>query len=151
MIQRFPASKSIPAVPEGRFIWPIESARVNQNFKLDPMDLHLGVDLSGNRRTTIRAAHTGRVVYAGSGFKGYGKMVLIEDQDGWATLYGHLSKIFVKTGQKIVRGNAVGKMGNTGRSTGVHLHYEIRKDKVPYNPVTIMDAQNSTGWLASFF
>jgi murein DD-endopeptidase MepM/ murein hydrolase activator NlpD len=81
---------------------------------------------------------SGTVIYTGREFKGYGKMVLIESGEGWATLYAHFDKILVSEGQRIHKGEVIGAMGRTGRATGVHLHFEIRKNRGPVDPLPLL-------------
>lgn len=136
-VQRSPASlerKSLVYSP--RFDWPVEEARLTRGFlphkKKRP---HLGIDLAAPRGTVIFSSHSGTVIYAGRDFRGYGKMVLVEDGHGWATLYAHLDRILVEEGQSLTSRDIIGLMGRTGRATGVHLHFEIRKDKFPLDPL----------------
>jgi murein DD-endopeptidase MepM/ murein hydrolase activator NlpD len=74
------------------------------------------------------------VIAAGWDFTGYGNRTMIDHGNGFVTLYGHQSLIQVQVGQKVARGNVIGQMGNTGRSTGVHLHFEVRHGGVLENP-----------------
>ena len=94
---------------------------------------HKGVDIDAERGEDILAAADGVVVKAGVG-NGYGKMVRIQHSDGFSTLYAHLRKIKVKAGQKVRKGDVIGKAGNTGTSSGVHLHFEILKNEVHVDP-----------------
>lgn len=118
-----------------RFDWPVEDARLTRGFLPHKRRPHWGVDLAANRGTTILAAQSGMVLYTGRDFRGFGKMVLLESGNGWATLYAHLDKILVSEGQILTNKDVIGLMGRTGRATGVHLHFEIRKDKGPVNPL----------------
>lgn len=101
--------------------------------------LHAGIDLAGPVGMRVAAPADGTVVEAGWE-NGYGQMVRIEHDFGISTVYGHLSRIMVKRGQKISRGDIIAASGNTGRSTGPHLHYEIRIDDRPINPMTFIKA-----------
>lgn len=123
-----------------RLEWPVAAIDVSQKFKPDHNRYHQGVDLRGRRGTPIYAAHAGRVVYAGTGFSGYGKMVLIEYDDQWATLYAHLNSFAVKTGERIRQGRKIGSMGRSGRATGVHLHFEVLYNKQPIDPLATLPA-----------
>lgn len=114
--------------------WPVRKAKINRGFSTG-RDEHFGLDIGGRKNQTIYSAHDGTVVYAGSGFRGYGKMILIEYDSNWASLYGHLNRIEVKMGQKVLAGQVIGKMGRTGRATGVHLHFELIKGKQPVDPL----------------
>ncbi len=118
--------------------WPVDQVHITQKFRPVLNPHHQGIDLGGPLNTSIKAAHEGVVVYAGRGFKGYGKMILIEYNNEWATLYAHLNRFKVKTGQWVSKGQAIGKMGRTGRASGVHLHFELIKDKLPIDPLTIL-------------
>ena len=95
--------------------------------------MHEGVDLDADRGDNIVAAANGVVIKAGKA-SGYGKMVKIMHSGGYTTVYAHLKRVKVKEGQKVKRGQVVGKAGNTGRSSGIHLHFEVLKDERPENP-----------------
>jgi murein DD-endopeptidase MepM/ murein hydrolase activator NlpD len=84
------------------------------------------------------AAHPGTVIYTGREFKGYGRLVIVEASNGFASLYAHLDKIQVQEGSTIRQGAIIGLMGRSGHATGVHLHFEIRKDKDPLDPITYL-------------
>jgi len=97
--------------------------------------LHAGVDIAAEPGTPIRAPAVGTVIYSGYR-EGYGKAIVIDHGYGIRTLFAHNSKLFVHTGVRIRRGETIAEVGSTGHSTGPHLHYEIRKNGVPVNPVT---------------
>lgn len=136
------ASDADPSLPpttdDLHFDWPVDSARMTRGFLPHKRRPHLGIDLAAPKGTPILAAQGGTVIYAGREFRGYGKMVLIESGNGWATLYAHFDKILVSEGQRIRKGEIVGAMGRTGRATGVHLHFEIRKDRGPIDPLPLL-------------
>lgn len=115
--------------------WPVDRARFTRGFIPKRPRPHLGVDLAGPKGTPILSAQKGIVIYAGRDFRGFGKMILIEASNGWASLYAHLDKIKVKEGDSVDQGDLIGTMGNTGRTTGTHLHFEIRKNKLPVDPL----------------
>ncbi|MEO0388034.1 MAG: DUF5930 domain-containing protein [Pseudomonadota bacterium] len=100
---------------------------------------HNGIDLAGPRGTPILSTAEGVVVFAGRQ-SGFGKMIKIRHEFGFETVYAHLNKIHIKKGQRIARGEHIGDMGTTGRSTGVHLHYEVRIGGRPVNPMTFIKA-----------
>lgn len=101
--------------------------------------LHAGIDLAGPIGMKIKAPADGTVI--GAGWEnGYGLMVRLQHEFGVTTVYGHMSRIRVKIGQKVSRGEQIGDTGNTGRSTGPHLHYEIRVGGRPINPMTFIKA-----------
>jgi murein DD-endopeptidase MepM/ murein hydrolase activator NlpD len=98
-------------------------------FRLDPFTnrptMHYGIDFTGEIGTPIHVTGDGVVIEAEYSFNGYGKQILVDHGFGYKTRYAHLSKIEVKPGDKIVRGQVIGLLGNTGRSTGPHVHYEV--------------------------
>ncbi len=89
--------------------------------------------------TPVYATGEGTVIFAGWQ-RGYGNLIKIQHELGTETRYGHLSKIRVKAGQKVSRGSQIGDMGNTGRSTGSHLHYEVRVNGRAVNPMSFIKA-----------
>ena len=104
-----------------------------------PIDENHATDLAAPKGTPILATADGVVTFAGT-FSSYGKLVKIKHDFGYETRYGHLSKIRVKKGQRVSRGEAIGGMGNTGRSTGTHLHYELRYKGKALNPMNYIKA-----------
>ncbi len=94
---------------------------------------HDGIDISAPRGTPVYASAEGQVRFAGIN-GGYGRMVILDHKYGYRTGYGHLQKIFVRKGQIVKRGEKIGEVGNTGISTGPHLHYEVRFNGKPINP-----------------
>jgi murein DD-endopeptidase MepM/ murein hydrolase activator NlpD len=100
--------------------------------------MHPGIDLAGSYGTPIYATADGTVLRAGWNSGGYGNLVEIDHGRGITTRYGHMSAILVHPGDHIVRGQQVGRMGSTGRSTGNHLHYEVRIDGKAVNPIPFM-------------
>ena len=112
-------------------------------YRVDPFlgkpALHSGVDLLDDYGEPVRAAAGGTVVAAGpSG--GYGNMVEVDHGSGYSTRYGHLSQISVVPGQKIAPGAVLGRVGSSGRSTGAHLHYEVRAEGEPIDPARFLRA-----------
>ncbi|MFL6759115.1 M23 family metallopeptidase [Sphingomonas sp.] len=99
---------------------------------------HPGIDLAGSYGTPIYATADGTVIHAGWNSGGYGNLVEIDHGRGISTRYGHMSAIVVHEGDHIIRGQQVGRMGSTGRSTGNHLHYEVRIDGRAVNPIPFM-------------
>lgn len=95
---------------------------------------HTGVDIAASRGTPVRAADEGTVLFAGW-YGGYGKLVVIDHGQGVSTLYGHLSEILVTAGQRVARNHLIGKVGSTGYSTGPHLHFEVRRNGKPIDPL----------------
>ncbi len=96
--------------------------------------LHNGIDIGVRMRTPVGAANDGVVIYAGWA-GGYGKMIKIKHYNGYTTLYGHLSRIYVRVGQKVKKGQIIARSGNTGRVTGPHLHFTVWYKGKLVNPV----------------
>lgn len=111
------------------FIWPT-SGMITQN----PAWYHMALDIANAAAPPVIAADTGTVIYTGCLNWGYGCHVIVDHGNGFQTLYGHLSSIAVSAGQVVSQGQGVGNMGSTGRSTGTHLHFEIRSGGVLQNP-----------------
>jgi murein DD-endopeptidase MepM/ murein hydrolase activator NlpD len=120
-------------------IAPVPDGRVSSNFgyRESPFrgakEFHSGLDISSHKGTPVKSTADGRVIYAGY-YGDLGKEITIDHGFGIVTIYGHLSEIKVKLGQPVKRENIIGKVGNTGRSTGPHLHYEVRLNNNPINP-----------------
>ena len=96
---------------------------------------HLGMDFTGPEGSDIFATADGVIVEAGFNYHGYGNKVTVDHGYGYKTIYAHLQKVTVFKGQKVKRGDVIGLLGNTGRSTGPHLHYEVRFRNKPVNPI----------------
>lgn len=135
-------SSAVPA------IWPIERNALHNNHigafsprRMHPVlhrvIAHTGIDLGCDRGTPVYATGDAVVETAiGSGYNGgYGHQILLNHEFGYKTRYAHLSDVLVKPGERVVRGQLIGRTGNTGRSTGPHLHYEVIHKGVPVNPV----------------
>ena len=95
---------------------------------------HKGVDISAPSGTPVHATANGIVVHADATLSGYGRLVIVDHGGSYQTYYAHLSRIFVRVGQEIRRGELVGAVGSTGKVTAPHLHYEVRIGGVPRNP-----------------
>jgi murein DD-endopeptidase MepM/ murein hydrolase activator NlpD len=131
------------------FDWPVWEARMTRGYLPQGTKKrrrpHKGIDLAAPRGSAVMTSHDGVVIYTGSAFKGYGKMIMVESVDprdggNWATLYGHLDKILVYEGKTVKQGEVIGALGNTGRSSGPHLHFEIRRLNGPIDPLPMLPA-----------
>ncbi|MDR1328118.1 MAG: peptidoglycan DD-metalloendopeptidase family protein [Oscillospiraceae bacterium] len=96
---------------------------------------HKGIDIAGGKGDAIYAADGGEVILADDSIKGFGLLVQIKHDNGDVTYYGHNSKLLVSEGERVSRGQKIAEMGATGVASGVHCHFEIRKDGVPVNPI----------------
>jgi murein DD-endopeptidase MepM/ murein hydrolase activator NlpD len=141
-------------LPPGRLLLPVTGAIVTQPFGctwllLEPLNpqcptghFHSGLDLAAPLGTDVRAAAAGRskVLWNPSGF---GLYVLIEHGGGLRTLYGHLSAASVRDGEDVRAGQQIGRVGSSGLSTGPHLHFEVRRDGRPVDPIPYLPANHS--------
>jgi murein DD-endopeptidase MepM/ murein hydrolase activator NlpD len=131
------------AVEKAPFAMPLKTSfRYTSGFGRRGGRAHEGIDMAGALGSPVYATAEGTVVHAGWE-SGYGNMVEIRHEFGLATRYGHLSKVRVEVGQRVSRGDRIGDMGNTGRSTGTHLHYEVRTGGTAVNPMTFIKAANN--------
>lgn len=115
-------------------------------YRSDPFDgesaeLHPGIDFRGAKGDPVHVTADGNVIFTGRK-GGYGNCIIVQHKNDFQTLYGHLSHIDVKEGQPVKTGDVIGKVGSTGRSTGTHLHYEVRKNGRPINPVKFLTLNN---------
>ena len=142
-IERLAANKSelIAAIPTIQPIKNKDLTRVASGFgyRIDPFTkkrrFHYGMDFTAKRGTPVYATGNGIVKRADNRSSGYGRHIRIDHGFGYVSLYAHLTKYNVRRGQKVKRGDIIGYVGNTGRSAGPHLHYEILKDKKKINPL----------------
>ncbi|MCH4887070.1 hypothetical protein EZV73_05790 [Acidaminobacter sp. JC074] len=125
------------------FIFPTETARITAPYgeRLHPITkekfFHKGIDIAAITGTDIYASEKGEVVYA-DWMSEYGKIIIIEHKDGYKTLYAHCSKLLVYEGDTVDKNQVIATVGNTGQTTGPHLHFEIRNDDEPVDPMTIL-------------
>lgn len=136
--------QTVIAIPS---MQPVENVKLTSSFgvRSDPFHgsaaMHAGVDIPGPLGTPIYATADGVVGRAGR-FGGYGNLITVNHGKGIETRYGHLSKILVASNSRVRRGQLIGLMGSTGRSTGSHLHYEVRIDGAAVNPMPFMQNAN---------
>jgi len=116
-----------------RFIWPVDG-KVMSGFGIRNGRRHDGIDISAKSGTHIVAAATGQVAFSGR-LSGYGNMVIIKHADNFFSIYAHNSKNLVKKGKKVKQGDLIAYVGQTGRATGPHLHFEIRNRQKARNPL----------------
>lgn len=121
-----------------RFRWPVDSPRLTSVFGTRWGKAHEGIDLTAPIGTPVYAADAGEVVYANSFIKGYGNMVVIKHDGDLMTVYAHNSVLLVKVGQKVSAGQRVALSGQSGRATGPHVHFEVRRAQVPRDPLPFL-------------
>jgi murein DD-endopeptidase MepM/ murein hydrolase activator NlpD len=110
----------------------------NPPAEADQMQFHKGLDIAVAYGSDVRAAAAGTIIFSGQK-GGYGNCVIVSHGNGLATLYGHLSQLISKVNDKVKVGQVIAKSGNSGRSTGPHLHYEVHKNNTPINPKLFMN------------
>lgn len=115
----------------GRFIWPAHGV-ITTSF----LPYHPGIDIAAVEGTPEVAADAGRIVFAGWGE--YGLYVEIDHGNGFRTIYGHMARVEVQAGDQVGPGQEIGLMGSTGRSTGPHVHFEVRYRGTPQNPLDFL-------------
>lgn len=125
----------VAGVGTGQFSYPVSNASISSKYGSRWGRTHKGIDITGNK--TIMAADAGVVEFVGTK-NGYGNVIIIDHKNGFKTLYGHLKSYSVSKGDKVAKGDSIGIMGNTGRSTGVHLHFEIIKNGSQVNPLSYL-------------
>lgn len=132
--------KSLAHIPA---IQPVKNKNLKRmasgfGYRIDPFyrtkKFHAGMDFTANTGTEVYVTANGRVESVVRKYGGYGRHIIVNHGNGYKTLYAHLSAAKVKVGQKVVRGEVIGAVGNTGKSTGPHLHYEVRLHNKPLNP-----------------
>lgn len=134
---RYRSAAAVSRGTSSRFIWPA-AGEFSSPFGYRWGRLHAGIDIANDSGTPIRAAQAGRVLFAGWQ-SGYGYTIIIEHGNEYSTLYGHLNSVAVWGGQYVYTGQQIGDMGNTGNSTGSHLHFEVRVNNSPVNPMNYLN------------
>ena len=117
-----------------RFTWPVEG-RVSSAFGMRNGAHHDGLDIPSRTGTPIHAAEAGRVIHSGNKLQGYGNMIIIKHAGVYTTVYAHNEKNLVEEGDFVDKGQIIGKVGDTGRASTPHLHFEIRRDGRAQDPV----------------
>jgi murein DD-endopeptidase MepM/ murein hydrolase activator NlpD len=128
------AMPDLPQQYAGEYDWPVEAGVVSSEFGRRFGRLHKGIDVAADIGEPIHAIADGYVIYAGNKIEGYGNIVVLRHDESTLTLYAHNSRLKVKTGQEVKQGQVIALLGNTGRSTGPHSHFEIRREEKPVNP-----------------
>ncbi len=132
-----PASSSTMLYGSGQFGWPIDGGYISDTFISDRN--HQGLDIAAPGGTDIYASGDGVVVSAGWNSGGYGYFVMIDHLNGYQTVYAHMSAVYASEGQTVARGQLIGAVGSTGRSTGDHCHLEVRYMGVCYDPAQFIN------------
>ena len=143
-----PSGINISPTGGGQFTWPAMLTVISQGFGPSPLTFeppfagfphfHTGLDLSGRMDTPVVAAADGVVVAATPGTTGYGNHIIVDHGNGVLTLYGHLDQLIATTGETVHKGQLIGLLGTTGNSTGPHLHFEVRVQNQPVDPIPFL-------------
>lgn len=126
-------------------VWPVEGARLWRGYRAGRGNRrrgkHDGLDLGAAPGTPIRAARSGLVVYSDNGMRGYGNVLFVVHSDGSVAIYAHNSENRVFPGEVVSQGEVIALVGDTGLAHGAHLHFELREDGVPVDPLPAMPAE----------
>lgn len=128
-----------PAWESARLAWPLRGPITSRYGRRGSRSHHAGLDIDGRSGDLIRAAASGRVVHAGRGGS-YGRFVIIDHGGGLQTLYAHASRLLVKRGTRVAAGDPVAEVGRSGNARGTHLHFEVRRNGVPVDPLPYLHA-----------
>jgi murein DD-endopeptidase MepM/ murein hydrolase activator NlpD len=120
--------------------WPVEAGVISSDYGERWGKMHKGIDIAADIGEPVYAVAEGDVIYAGDGLRGYGNVVIIQHGQHLSSLYAHNSELKVKQGDHVTQGMLVALMGNTGHSTGPHVHFELRQGDVAVNPRTLLPA-----------
>lgn len=117
-----------------KFQWPVKGRIISNFGTIGKGRKNDGINISAPRGTAVKAADKGVVAYAGNELKGFGNLILIKHSDGWITAYAHNEKLLVRKGQKIIKGEKIATVGNTGGVNSPQLHFEVRAGKKAVDP-----------------
>lgn len=140
-------TKSPPTKTTGRrkklpdFIWPMTAGRLTSGFGKRGRRMHKGIDLAAKVGTPIFAVADGKVIYSDNKQRGYGNLVIIQHAHDCVTVYAHNRRNLVDEGDRVRQGTPIAELGNTGRSTGPHLHFEIRLKRKAVDPLVYLPAR----------
>ncbi|MGA2315775.1 MAG: peptidoglycan DD-metalloendopeptidase family protein [Thermodesulfobacteriota bacterium] len=119
------------------FIWPVEG-KINDVFEEAESRRHQGIDISSPIGTPIKASNAGMVIYSNNTIKGYGNLVILRHSEEYVTVYAHNQMNLVEEGIWVEKGQIIGKVGQTGRASGPHLHFEIRRNNKAVDPMLFL-------------
>ncbi len=120
----------------GNLMWPVPSSKkVSSNFGHRWGRKHEGIDIPAREGAPILAVQDGVVVYAGNGLGGYGNLIVLGHKNGLFSVYAHAQKVFVRKNDRISQGQMIASVGQTGKASGPHLHFELRQHSRAINPM----------------
>ena len=132
---------SPPELPRGPspFVWPVEAGVVTSPFGRRGATHHDGIDIGSREGAPVRAARAGRVLYSDH-LRGYGNLIILAHDEGYATVYAHVRDDRVRVGSAVRQGDVLALVGQTGKTSGPNLHFEVRKENVARNPLFYLPA-----------
>lgn len=138
-------AQAVPAPPafSGRFIWPLEGRLLSGFGVKEGGRYNDGINIGAEKGTSFVAAADGIVAYAGDAIEGFGNLILLKHGDEWVTAYAHADTLLVTRGQRVKRGEVIGRVGNSGSVSEPQLHFEVRRGRTPINPMQQLPAHAS--------
>jgi len=134
-----PLAVASMSVPSGApFRWPLQRPEIGSPFGTRDGHPHEGIDLPAPAGTPVYAAGDGQVVYAGDAIRGYGNLLVVQHTGDLMTVYAHNSALLVRAGDRVTAGQRVALVGQSGRATGPHLHFEVRQGQIPRDPLPFL-------------
>ena len=133
--------------PTRIFAWPLDRGEISSGFGIRNGTMHDGVDIAAPIGTAVHAAESGTVIYAGR-LRGYGNVIIVRHDDHYVTVYGHDSANLVREGDSVSRGQVIGSIGDSGRTNGANLHFEVRRDNTARNPLAYLPRPDQTAGIS---
>jgi murein DD-endopeptidase MepM/ murein hydrolase activator NlpD len=133
--------------PTRMFAWPVEHGEISSGFGIRNGTMHDGVDIAAPIGTAVHAADSGTVIYAGR-LRGYGNVIIVRHDDHYVTVYGHNSTNLAREGDAVARGQVIATIGDSGRTTGANLHFEVRRDNTARNPLAYLPRPDQTAGIS---
>ena len=140
-----PGASAVPEKFAGTLRWPLDAGIVSSEFGKRQGKMHKGMDIAADVGEPIYASADADVIYAGDGMSGYGNVIILRHDLQMTSLYAHNSELKVKVGEHVKQGALIALLGNTGHSTGPHVHFEIREGDAPINPRVILPEYKLAG------
>ena len=138
-----PAPPELPRGPSP-FVWPVEAGVVTSPFGPRGETHHDGIDIGAREGAPVRAARAGRVLYSDH-LRGYGNLIIVAHDDGYATVYAHNRENRARPGAEVRQGDVIALVGQSGKTSGPNLHFEVRKDNIARNPLFYLPALPAGG------
>ncbi len=136
--QKYTSAVTVSKNRKSKFSWPVKGVVISKFGSVGKGMHNDGINIKAAKGTSVNAADAGTVIYAGNELRGYGNIVLLQHSDNWVTAYAHNDRLFVKKGQKVIRGEKIASVGSTGGVSSPQLHFEIRAGKSALNPLNYL-------------